>query len=165
MQAVMSRRPVAVLDGPPYSMAASTTRHTTSGPPRHRGLVRRLIRGLMIFATLVLVADAIFGQKGVLERVRVRRQYEQLKASVDALKQQNRSLREEARRLREDPSAIEAIARRELGLVKPGELLFIVKDVPAPPASGQSPSSRPGGRGRGEDASEPQPEGRGSPEP
>ena len=38
--------------------------------------------------------------------------------------------REEARRLREDPSAIEDLARRELGLIKPGEKLFIVKDIP-----------------------------------
>ena len=34
-----------------------------------------------------------------------------------------------ARRLREDPSAIEEQARRELGLIKPGEVLFIVKDI------------------------------------
>jgi cell division protein FtsB len=38
-------------------------------------------------------------------------------------------LREEARRLREDPTAVEEIARRELGLIKPGERLFIVKDL------------------------------------
>ena len=42
----------------------------------------------------------------------------------------NARLREEARRLQEDPSAIEDLARRELGLIKPGEKLFILKDVP-----------------------------------
>ena len=42
---------------------------------------------------------------------------------------ENARLREEARRLREDPSAIEEIARRELGLIVPGEKLFILKDV------------------------------------
>jgi cell division protein FtsB len=31
--------------------------------------------------------------------------------------------------LREDPAAIEDIARRDLGLIKPGEKLFIIKDV------------------------------------
>ena len=40
-----------------------------------------------------------------------------------------RSLRDMARRLREDPAAIEEQARRELGLIKPGEVLFIVKDL------------------------------------
>ena len=38
-------------------------------------------------------------------------------------------LREEARLLREDPATIEEIARRELGLIRPGEKLFILKDV------------------------------------
>jgi cell division protein FtsB len=40
-------------------------------------------------------------------------------------------LREEARRLREEPSAIEEIARRELGLIKPGEKLFIIREAQA----------------------------------
>ena len=34
-------------------------------------------------------------------------------------------MRNEARRLREDPTAIEELARRELGLIKPGEKVFI----------------------------------------
>jgi cell division protein FtsB len=34
-----------------------------------------------------------------------------------------------ARRLRDDPAAIEEQARRELGLIKPGEVLFIIKDI------------------------------------
>jgi cell division protein FtsB len=33
------------------------------------------------------------------------------------------------RRLNDDPSAIESLARKELGLLRPGEVLFIVKDV------------------------------------
>ncbi|MPZ20234.1 MAG: hypothetical protein GEV06_20305 [Luteitalea sp.] len=146
-------------------MASSTPRSSSSSPPRHRGLVRRLVRGLIVFATVVLAADAIFGQKGVLERMRVRGQYEQLKVSVDALKEQNRSLREDARRLREDPSAIEAIARRELGLVKPGELLFIVKDIPSTSASAraQSRARQRGGDGRGDDESDQERERRAAP--
>jgi cell division protein FtsB len=41
-------------------------------------------------------------------------------------------LREDARRLREDPAAIEEIARRELGLMSPGEKLFIIRNVEPP---------------------------------
>ena len=41
-----------------------------------------------------------------------------------------RGCAKQARRLREDPPAIEEIARRELGLIRPGERVFIVKDVP-----------------------------------
>lgn len=52
--------------------------------------------------------------------------------SIRQLKAANARLREEAGHLREDPRTIEALARRELGLIKPGEILFIVKDVDAP---------------------------------
>ena len=46
---------------------------------------------------------------------------------------ENDHLREQIRRLRgEDPTAIEEIARRELGLIRPGERLFPIHDVPAP---------------------------------
>ena len=48
------------------------------------------------------------------------------------MRAENAGLRLQAQRLREDPSAIEELARQELGLIKPGERLFIVKDV-APP--------------------------------
>ena len=45
---------------------------------------------------------------------------------------ENQRLREQARRYREDPSAIEELARKDLGLIKPGEKLFIIRDQPAP---------------------------------
>jgi cell division protein FtsB len=37
-------------------------------------------------------------------------------------------MREEAARLQRDPTAIEAVARRDLGLIRRGEILIVVKD-------------------------------------
>ena len=62
--------------------------------------------------------------------LRARQEYDALSATIARQRADNARLREEARRLREDPSAIEEIARRELGLIKPGEKLFIIKDLP-----------------------------------
>ena len=93
-------------------------------------LGRRALRGLLILAAIVLVIDALFGERGFLETMRARREYDQLAASIARLKADNASLRDQARRLREDPSAVEDLARRELGLIRPGEVLFIVKDQP-----------------------------------
>lgn len=73
--------------------------------------------------------DAIVGEKGLMAMVKARRQYAALEQSLARARSENARLREEARRLREDPAAIEEIARRELGLMKPGERLFIIKDV------------------------------------
>ena len=58
-----------------------------------------------------------------------------LAASITALQTENADLIDEIRRLREDPSAIEELARGELDLMKDGELLIILKDIPAPPAT------------------------------
>jgi cell division protein FtsB len=50
-------------------------------------------------------------------------------AQLQAQRAENAERREYLRRLREDPALIEAIAREELGFIRPGELLFIVRDV------------------------------------
>lgn len=90
---------------------------------------RRLLRHALLFITLVIVVDAIAGEKGLLALLEARRDYAALERSLARARAENAELREMARRLREDPSAIEEQARRELGLIKPGEVLFIVKDV------------------------------------
>jgi len=108
-------------------------RRRTQPLPAERPLVRlgrRALRGLLILAAIVLVIDALFGERGFVETMRARQEYDQLAASIARLKADNTRLREQARRLREDPSAVEDLARRELGLIRPGEVLFIVKDQP-----------------------------------
>jgi cell division protein FtsB len=74
----------------------------------------------------------------------------QVAESLENMRRENAQLREQARRLREeDPGAIEAAARKQLGMIKPGEMLFIVKDTdkPAPepdkPADPNKPAPAP----------------------
>ena len=55
-----------------------------------------------------------------------------MQQSLDHLRAENAALRSQARRLREDPTAIEEVARRDLGLIAPGEIVFIIKDAKAP---------------------------------
>ena len=93
----------------------------------------RLLRHALLFAIAVLIVDAVAGDKGFLALLQARRDYRALEISLAHARAENAALREQARRLREDPSAIEEEARRQLGLIKPGETLFILKDVdPAP---------------------------------
>jgi len=77
----------------------------------------------------VLLIDAFVGDKGLLAMMEAREQYRLLEQSLAEARAENARLREQARRLREDPAAIEEIARRELGLIRPGEKLFIIRDV------------------------------------
>jgi cell division protein FtsB len=94
---------------------------------------RRLFRHALVFFTFVIVVDAIAGEKGLLALLQARREYAALERSLERARTENADLREMARRLREDPNAIEEQARRELGLIKPGEVLFIIKDVDKKP--------------------------------
>jgi cell division protein FtsB len=93
------------------------------------GRGRRLLRHALVFITAVIIIDAIAGEKGLLALLQARREYSALERSLERARAENAELRDMARRLREDPSAIEEQARRELGLIKPGEVLFIVKDI------------------------------------
>ena len=79
----------------------------------------------------MVFVDALVGEKGLLETVKKRQEFQVLEQSIRRAKADNELLREEAKRLRSDPAAIEDLARRELGLIKPGEHLFILKDRPS----------------------------------
>lgn len=119
------------MDVPAQPREPLPPRRAPDGPSigsRLSRLGRQLLRLLLTLVTVVLVVDALFGDKGLFETLRVRRQYQELASSLDRVRRANAKLREEARGLREDPTAIEEVARRELGLARPGELVFIVKD-------------------------------------
>jgi cell division protein FtsB len=100
---------------------------------RRRG--RRAVQYLLVFIGCVLVLDALVGEKGLLEMLKKRQEYRALEQSLAKVRAENAGLREEARRLQEDATAIEDLARRELGLMKPGEKLFILKDIPSTDSS------------------------------
>jgi cell division protein FtsB len=103
---------------------ASTTPSST--PRRQHG---RIVRYLIIAVGCLLIVDALVGDRGLLAMVKARQQFRTLEAALVRSREENAQLREQARQLREDPQAIEDIARRELGLIRPGEKLFIIKDV------------------------------------
>ena len=110
------------------------TRHTIKSQTTQRAqrLGRRVLAGRFFFVVCVLVVDALVGDQGLMATMRARKQYDELVSDLSRLRYENASLREEARRLREEPAAIEEIARRELGLMSPGETLFIIRDVEPP---------------------------------
>jgi cell division protein FtsB len=83
----------------------------------------------LVFAAIVLLVDGLVGEKGLIESKRARRQSDALEATVEQLRQENARLRDTAKRLQSDPSAIELVAREELGLIRPGEVLVVLKDL------------------------------------
>ena len=111
-------------------MSESPARYALKeGWRRALGRRGRVVRYGLGFITAVLIIDAIVGEKGLMALREARRNFSAVEGALERAKRENAELREQARRLREDPAAIEEIARRELGLMRPGEKLFIVKNV------------------------------------
>lgn len=109
---------------------------TTAG---HGGIPAASSRGrsiatyLLLFVALALVLDGVAGERGWFANRRDSRQLEQEELALAAKRQENAELRDLARRLLEkDPATIEEFARRELGYIRPGETVFIVRDAPKP---------------------------------
>lgn len=74
---------------------------------------------------------AFFGDKGVLHLLRLKKELARMKEANLKMEEENRKLREEVRRLQHDKQYIEEIARKELGLVKEGEIIYQF-DLPTP---------------------------------
>jgi cell division protein FtsB len=92
---------------------------------------RALLWGLST-ALSVLLVNAIVGEHGYLAALSARRELNAVQATVAKLRMDNADLQAEGRRLATDPTALEETARRELGLIRPGETLIVIHDTPGP---------------------------------
>ena len=100
-----------------------------------RGRRRRLVESVLVFIGCVLLLDAIVGDKGLVAMMKARQESRVQEQALERVRAENARLREEVHRLRYDAATIEDLARRELGLIKPGEKVFTIKDIP--PADAQ----------------------------
>ncbi len=111
--------------------------------PRRRRGSGRVGRYVLALVTLILLADVLVGEAGLIARFRASGERARLEAEVDTLRRQNDALREAVRLLREDPRTIEDIARRDLGMLTPGERLFVIgMGSPSGEASGEADEGR-----------------------
>jgi cell division protein FtsB len=87
--------------------------------------------GLWVVLSVIgmIMLNALVGDRGLMATLRARHEYRELAVTIANQRLENARLADQARRLRDDPRAIEEVARRELGLIRPGEKVFIVKDV------------------------------------
>lgn len=100
---------------------------------------RRMVRTGLALVLVFALVDGVFGERGLLANMDVRRRIAVQHSTIDELTKRNNAITEDIRRLREDPSAVEELAREELGLMKDGELLIIIRDTPEKAA--QPPSA------------------------
>ena len=92
---------------------------------RRRRVVERVLLGL----GFVVLLDAFFGERGLIEMISGREKYAEAERLLDEITQQNERTREDIRRLTDDPDAIADEARKQ-GFIKPGDKVIIIRDQP-----------------------------------
>jgi len=70
----------------------------------------------------------LFGEKGLAQYRRLDKELKELKVRNSVVSDGVRDLRLEIYRLRDDDTAMEKAAREDLGMVKAGELIFVIED-------------------------------------
>jgi len=79
---------------------------------------------LMLISLLILGSLTFFGEKGIFNLLRLRKEVVRIKEKNSQLEGENQRLKEEIKRLQSDKRYIEEIARKELGMVKEGEIIY-----------------------------------------
>lgn len=97
------------------------------------GMRRKAATLASILAFIALVVGSLFGDGGMLHLFEQRERSESLRGEIAQLRRENSRLAAEIAALRQDPRAVERIAREELGLASPGELVFIIREEPPLP--------------------------------
>jgi cell division protein FtsB len=88
---------------------------------------RRARRFAIVGATaLTLALAAVFGKGGMFDAMRYRQERDRLQAEIAQRQDENARLERELRSLRHDDLEIERIAREELVLAKPGEVVILL---------------------------------------
>jgi cell division protein FtsB len=90
----------------------------------------------------LLIVQDVFGTHGVLAMRRSQREAGEIRKEIQKLNDENRELQDRVKDLKSDPQAIEEIARKEMGLAKPGELIFKLPTKAAPAPSETAPGNK-----------------------
>ena len=81
-----------------------------------------------LFFTLLLVLWIFFApNRGVFDMIRTHNKIKKLQAENKKLEGENKELQEEINRLQNDPAYLEEKARKEYGMLKENEMLYIFK--------------------------------------
>ena len=109
-------------------------------PPRSSEKPRKPLRRVLLW-TLPLVAlaflyEVLTGPRGLLKISDLRAQKAQIQREIDSLETRKTELIAEKTRLLTDTAYLEKLARKELGMARPGEKVyrFVEPEKPAAPA-------------------------------
>lgn len=97
------------------------------GPRHYRSVI-----GVAVFSLLALLATA--GVRSYRELAQARAHEADLERRIAAAEARIRILRDEAHSIEQDPLTLERLARENLGMVKPGDVVIVLPEE-GPPSS------------------------------
>ena len=127
------------------SPSGDGVRAGTSPDPEFERKKLRKQRGVVAGLVIIFLggtAAAFFGDHGYLDVRRQRQQFNELKALHAARLARAKAMRHEIEHLERDPSAIERIAREDLGYVAKDEITLLLPDLDAKSRSAIVPAVR-----------------------
>ena len=86
---------------------------------------------LAIMTMCLMLLFIVFGENGLSDLYRLKKQKENLSQKNDELKKENISFYREIERLKHDPRYVEDVARKELGVIGKDEVIIKVKPKPS----------------------------------
>jgi cell division protein FtsB len=103
----------------------------TRSPRWQRWAVRMGLAVVMALA-LAYLPYRLLDSASARKAQELREQYQRTLAATGVLSEENQRLRHQIAALKSDVTAIEDIAREELGMVRPGEVIIRIEEAPAP---------------------------------
>jgi cell division protein FtsB len=94
-------------------------------------LKKNILLVLAIVAMCLMLLFIVFGENGLSDLYRLKKQKENLSQKNDELKKENISFYREIERLKHDPRYVEDVARKELGVIGKDEVIIKVKPKPS----------------------------------
>jgi cell division protein FtsB len=104
--------------------------------------VRKNARQILILALFALLVHDIFGAHGFIAMRRTQKEIDRVREQIGKLNNENKSLSNQVNSLKTDPKAIERIAREEMGLARPGEIIYKLPDSAKPGDTQKSNSQK-----------------------
>jgi cell division protein FtsB len=93
-----------------------------------QGVIVRIAVGVFGLLTVAILLLAVFNDKGALQVRSQSKKLSTIETEITNLDSENKQLTNEIEALRTDPTAIEKLAREELKLVKPDEIILITPE-------------------------------------
>jgi cell division protein FtsB len=93
---------------------------------RLREFARANARAIFLMGFVLLLLQDVFGTHGVLAMRRSQKEAAQIRQEIKQLNDENKQLDQRVKDLKSDPQTIEEMARKDMGLARPGEVIFKV---------------------------------------